>query len=154
MSAVHWHLVVVHIPVVGLFFTLALLVCAHISKQEILYKISYSFAIVCAVFAVCAYVSGPLAYEAQSDLDKTYVDSHALLGKISFMAMVVLGMAALSAIAQYIQQEKPSTIHRFIILFMVLVLVYLLCWTAHTGGAIRHIPIRGIDLFIFPSLGN
>ena len=153
MNSVHWHLVVVHVPVVGLFFTFALLVCAHVTKQEILYKISYSFAICCAVFAVLAYISGPLAYEAQVDLDKKYVDPHAILGKISFMAMIILGVVALSAIAQYVQQEQPSTLHRYVILFMIIALIYLLCWTANTGGAIRHIPIRGGNI-IFPSLGN
>ncbi|WP_372370320.1 DUF2231 domain-containing protein [Candidatus Uabimicrobium sp. HlEnr_7] len=154
MGAVHWHLVVVHVPVVGLFFSFILLVCAHITKQEILYKISYSFIIICAVFAVCAYISGPLAYEAQTDLDKEYVDKHAMLGKISFMAMIILGIASFSAIAQYFQEEKPSSLHRYVILCMVVIIMYLLCWTAHTGGAIRHLPIRKTNVFIFPSLGS
>lgn len=154
MSAVHFHLIVVHIPVVGLLFTVILLVCAHTLKQEVIYKIGYSFVVLCAIFAVCAYISGPLAYEAQQDLDKSYVDRHAMLGKVSFMAMVVLGIAAFSAVAQYLQGEKPSSLHRYTILIMAFIVVYLLAWTAHTGGAVRHIPTRETDLFVFPSLGS
>lgn len=149
MDFIHIHLVVVHLPIVGLMFTILLLLCAHIFKEEILFKISYSFLLLCAFFAIIAYVSGPLAYEAGQHLESEseYVENHAILGKICFLAIIILGVISFSALASYFQEEKPSSMHRYIILFAAIVIFFFLGWTANLGAKIRHEHMRKVNIF-------
>jgi hypothetical protein len=156
MTAAYIHLVVVHLPVVGSLFVAAWLALGHFLKSDLLLKIGYGTLVVLALFGIAAYYSGPSAYEqleAELAASKPWVEQHAVIGRAAFMLLIVTAALAVQALLQFLQEEPPATWLRRTILGLVLVLVYLLAWSAHLGGEIRHPEIR--DGFSpFPSLDS
>lgn len=154
MTAAYIHLVVVHLPVVGSLFVAAWLALGHFLNNDLLLKISYGTLVVLALFGIAAYYSGPSAYEqleAELASSKPWVEQHAVIGRAAFMLLIVTAVLAFQALLQFLQEEPPANWLRRTILGMTLALVYLLAWSAHLGGEIRHTEIR--DAFSpFPSL--
>ena len=63
MNVAHLHLMLNHIPVVGMGFGLALVGLALLRKSEELKRISLGFLIVIALLAIPAYLTGEQAAE-------------------------------------------------------------------------------------------
>lgn len=156
MNAAHLHLMIVHLPVVGALAAGIILLVGHILRQELLYKLGYGFLIGCALGVVVAYLSGQAAYEFLQEsypLDEKsaeLVESHGILGRASMIGLLLLGAACLNACLQYLQGERPPFWLQIVILVGLVVMLYLLAWTSHQGGMIRHPEICGDSLPIFP----
>lgn len=145
MTAAELHLMVVHLPVVGCLFVAVLLVLGHVLGSDLLLKVGYGFSIALALLGVAAFYSGPSAYEQlQTELlaQKPWVEQHALVARAAFIGLVVCGALAVQAHLQFLQEEPPARWLRFTILVLVLAMSYLLAWSAHLGGAIRHHEVR------------
>ena len=154
-SASQIHLLVVHLPVVGCPFVLALLLLGHRLKSDLLMRVGYGFLTAVAAFGVVAYYSGPPAFEGlESELaaERPWVEQHALVARAAFVVLVVAGVLAVQAWLQFLQEEPPGRWLRRSILILVLVVTYLLAWSAHLGGQIRHPEIRHPGLPLFPHL--
>ena len=154
MNAPYLHLVTVHLPVVGLMAALVILIASQFRKDEFLNKLGYSFVLFCAVTACIAYFTGGATYESlESRLTEArpIIEDHAIIGRAAFVGMILLGVAVLSAFFQYWQEEKPAAWHRWAILIATVALCYILAWTAHLGGQVRHDEIRGVPS-VFPAL--
>ncbi|MDA0842069.1 MAG: hypothetical protein O3B01_06590 [Planctomycetota bacterium] len=154
MTAVRLHLMVVHLPVVGCLFVLAILLVAHQTRQEIVFKIGYGLLLFCTVSGAVAYISGGYAYEQLASkpvVQVEHTDPHALIARAAFTLLVVAGVATLSVFLQYLQGENPHVWHRRGILIATFVLVYLFAWTAHLGGRVRHEEIRESS-YLFPEI--
>jgi cytochrome bd-type quinol oxidase subunit 1 len=143
---------IVHLPVVGCLFVLAILLVAHKTRQEIVFKIGYGLLLFCAVSSAAAYFSGGYAYEELASspvIQDEQTDPHALIARAAFMLMVVVGVATLSVFLQYLQGENPHLWHRRGILIATFILVYMFAWAAHLGGRVRHEEIREPS-YVFP----
>lgn len=145
MSPAQLHVLVVHLPVVGCLAALVLLAIGEWKRSELVFQIACGFLIACALLSAVAYYSGPAAYEQLETVlaaEKNLVDNHAVLGRAAFVGMVVVGVAALQALLQFLQDEKPSRWLRRALLVLTLAMCGLFVWTAHLGGLIRHVEIR------------
>jgi hypothetical protein len=141
MNPIQIHLMLAHLPVVGLLASVALLVIALFTKSELLFKTACGFLIACSLFAVGTYLSGPPSYEiveAANLGSKEVVERHALFGQISFVGMILLAAATIGALIQYAQGDPPGRPIRWLLLFAAILLAIVLAWTAHEGGEIRH----------------
>ncbi len=141
MNPIQVHLMLAHLPVVGLLASIALLVVAQFAKSELMFKTACGFLIACSLFAVGTYLSGPPSYEiveAAELADEEIVERHALFGQISFVGMILLAAVTLGALIQYAQGDGPGSAIRWALLAASLVLAVVLAWTAHEGGEIRH----------------
>ena len=157
MNPVQIHLMVVHLPIVGLLFTLGLLTVAAILRQELLWKVGLGFLFVCLVTTFAAYYSGPPAYAYLAETHATQeatVEAHAVIGRAAFFAVLVLGAVALQGIIAYVRGQKLSVWLKMVLWSGTLLVCYLLIWTGHLGGAIRHPEIREPRLPLFPSFGE
>ena len=93
MNPAHLHLMLNHIPVLGMAFGLALVSLALLRKSEELKRISLGFLIVIALLAIPAYLTGEPAEELVENLpgvSKSSIEQHeeaardeATFGKIS-----------------------------------------------------------------------
>ena len=145
MTAAHIHLMVVHLPVVGSLFVAVLLGLGHLWKNDLLSKVGYGFLVGLVPFVLAAYYSGPSAYDQlESELvaSKFWVEQHAVIGRAAFILMIVVTVLAVQALLQFAQEEPPASWLRFTILGGVALLIYLMAWSAHLGGQIRHPEIR------------
>ncbi len=155
MSAAHLHLTVVHLPVVGVPIALAMLAVGHLRGHEILLRFAYCLLVVCGVLSIAAFYSGPPTYELlESELqaEKERVEQHAVIGRAAFIAGILVAVIAIQALLQFLQGEPPARWLRLTIFLGALVLSYLLVWSAHLGGGIRHPEVRQPELWLFPEL--
>ncbi|MEO1085168.1 MAG: hypothetical protein AAFY88_13085 [Acidobacteriota bacterium] len=155
MSAVHIHLLSVHLPVAGVLFALVLLGLGHIARSDVLLRVAYGLVIGSAAVAAVAYYSGPTAAEqlrVPLAGDEAWVEQHALASRAFFAAVVVTAVLCLQAMLQFAQGDAPPTWLRGLILVALVVCVYLAAWSAHLGGAIRHREIRQPEWIVFPHL--
>ena len=152
MNAAHWHIVLVHLPIVGAMFTLVTLALAVSLRSDVLFRLGSGFAIACALAATAAYFSGGEAYDLMKpDVEKALVENHAVIGRAGLIAAVLAGVVALVGLLQELQGEKPPAALRWALTFATGVVVWVMSWAAHLGGRIRHPEIRGGEFFLFPT---
>ena len=146
MSAALTHVVFVHLPVIGVLFTLVIAIIGAITGDRRMIFTGWIFVVVCAIGAAVAYGSGPPAFEQlKTGFDqetRAIAEQHALVGRAAFLGAVLSGIVALQALLRTAAAEEPS---RWLIRGLVgvlLVVAVLLAWAAHLGGSIRHPEAR------------
>lgn len=155
MNAAHLHLMVVHLPVVLCPLVLALLAWGQLRQNDGLLRQGYTILIVCAAAGAVAFYSGPSAFEMLQEklsADRDLVEDHAAIARAAFIVTLVAGALALQALLQFAQEEPPARWLRITLLLATLLACYLMAWSAHLGGQIRHPEVRGAEIFIFPSI--
>ncbi len=152
MNAAHWHVVLVHIPIVGAFFALVTLAAGAATRSEALFRLGSAFAIFVALAAAASYFTGGEAYDLMKpDVDEALVESHALIARVGFIVAMLTGAVALVGLLQEAQGERPSIALRYVLTLAMGMVVWVMFWAAHLGGRIRHPEARGVDFFFFPS---
>ncbi|MBM4117676.1 hypothetical protein FJ251_07995 [bacterium] len=155
MNSAQLHLLAVHLPVLACPAATLLLLLARVLRNETLFHTGCAFLVFGALSAAAAYFSGPGAYASlalPAGPERALAEAHGALGKGAFMGMVLGGLAALLALLQVGQGERVSPWLRWSLLVAALVLSWLLAWTAHQGGLIRHDELRALSLPLFPRL--
>jgi uncharacterized membrane protein len=146
MSAAFLHVLVVHLPVIGVLFTLAVLTVGAVANDRRIILMGWVFLVVCAVGAAVAYGSGPPAFESlKNGLDdptRELAEQHAVIGRAAFILMVLAGIIALQGLLRTASAEQPSRWLVRGLIALLLVAAVLLGWTAHLGGGIRHPEAR------------
>ena len=141
MNSAHFHLMLVHIPVILVPFGAILLLIAIWRKNETARAVALGTFTGAAAFAVAAYLLGEGAEEMVEDLNgvvKSAIDLHEDSAAVALWITIVLGILS---IAQYgLNRIKPVAARRLIIPIAVVSLLYAgsLAYTAQQGGMIRH----------------
>lgn len=153
MSAAHLHLLTVHLPVILCPLALVLFVCARLRPGTPAARIGRWLLVAAAALGVPAYFSGPTAFEAmENELApmRDLVELHAVLGRAGFFGLVLLALTALqSALREMGEEPVPGWLHGIMVVGTLL-LSYVLAWTGHLGGAIRHPGIGDALSWLFP----
>jgi len=146
MTAPYTHIVIVHLPVVGLIFTLAVTLLGLFLDDRRLILIGCAFTVMCAVGAAVAYGSGPPAFDQlRGGLDKTTValaEQHAIVGRAAFIGAVLAGVVALQGLLRTAAADGPSPWLVRVLAALLIIVTGLMAWTAHLGGGIRHPEAR------------
>lgn len=148
MDAVHLHLILNHVPVLGTIFGFVLLAIGLIRRSDELQRAGLVTFVVAAVITIPVYVSGTIAYEPLEELledidpaAEGFIDQHETAGLIAFLVTLVLGIVALATLLVW---KRPEIARRLVIASLVLAIVVggVVGWTANIGGQIRHTEIR------------
>ena len=145
----------VHLPVVLTPLVLLLLAIGQWKKRDGLLQLGYAILIACAAAGAVAFYSGPSAFEMLQEkltLERDLVEDHAAIARAAFIVTLVAGALAIQALLQFAQEEPPARWLRHLILAGALVACYLMAWSAHLGGQIRHPEVRGGEIFLFPEI--
>lgn len=149
MNPAHTHLAVVHIPVVGVFFAMAVLAVGMVLRDRRFLLMGSVFTVVCAVFAVIAYTTGPLAFRYLGGwLDPASAGiavQHGVIARAAFMAIALGGLIALQIL---LRSGGGEPLPRWAIRSLMVTLIIsatLVSWAAHLGGTIRHPEARGAE---------
>ncbi len=154
MNGAQLHLLTVHLPVVGMLAGLLLMSLALLRDSESLTRTAIGFVVFGTLFAAPAYFSGPEAMEVANrfaEIDEHLVEQHAIAAKASFFASVVLASIAIKVWWESTRM-KTGKGTRVVLLCAMLVIAWLMAWTAHLGGIIRHPEIREPAWLLFPEL--
>lgn len=147
MNQAHIHLILNHIPVLGTFVGLALLIGAYYAKSSALRVASLSTFVLTAIVAVVVFLTG----EPAEDIVKSFpgvagaaIELHEAAGKISLIAALGLGFISLGALYLSRRPGALQTASLSLTLFVAVVAGGLMAWTANLGGQIRHPEIATV----------
>ena len=154
MNGAQLHLLVVHLPVVGILAATVMMTLALIRNSEFMARTAIGLVVFGALLAAPAYFSGPYANDVVkrfTPIDDHLVEQHALIAKAAFFATVLLAAIAIKIWCDARGGETGKGT-RIGLLCAMLVIAWLMAWAAHLGGIIRHPEIREPAWLLFPEL--
>ena len=145
MNAVHLHLLLNHLPVVGTVLGMFFVAFALMRRDGVLAKASLGFLALVGVFSVAVYLTGEPAQEAVEKLpgfSERLVDRHEDAALIATILTGVIGSFALVALVFYRRRPLPRLLTA-LMLVGAFGTAATMAYTANLGGQIRHSEIRG-----------
>lgn len=146
MSGTQLHLAISHVPVVGSFFVLGLLLAATRWRSPSLWRAGLVSALLMALCASAAMTSGPVAQdEVRASLDPTgleLVRLHEVAGQLVTAALALLAVLSLHAWLVLGPQGPRARWITPALLFTALLAAGSGVWAAGVGGRIRHLELR------------
>lgn len=144
MDAAHVHLLLNHVPVIGLVFCLLLLAYALARRSDDVTRAAFWAFGVVSLAAVVVYLTGEPAEELVGELpgfSEDAMERHEQAALWATWAAVALGAVALGGLYAYRDLSVPR---RFGLLMLALALAGLapMAWAANLGGQVRHEEIR------------
>ncbi len=145
MNAAYAHIVLNHIPVIGMIVGFCLLIIGLIARRDILVKASLVMFVVFALFTIPTYLTGESTgrgISAQPGFSGNAAHEHEEIAEYAFIGAIVLGaIAILTLIIWGIRYKKPGGL---IILVVVVGFIVsgIMGWTAHLGGQVRRPELR------------
>ncbi len=155
MNAAQLHLMTAHLPVLGVPFSLALLLSGLLWRSETLWRAGCWAVLLSAAFAAFPYFSGPSAYELVAktfNVESEPVETHAVVARATSLGLVLLAALTMSSLLRDWQGDPPGKPLKITIVVGALLAAYALAWSAHLGGTIRHPELDRPPLRVFPSL--
>ena len=144
MSPAHFHLVLNHVPVIGMVIAIGLLAWAVLRRDERLVRVCLGLFAVLAVAGVAAFLTGEPAEEVVEGLagvSESAVEQHEEAARLAMIAMGALGLLSLACLFWFRKRLLPRQV-AMLLLAAALVPAGAMAWTANLGGRIRHAEIR------------
>ena len=145
MNAEHAHLILNHLPVVGVLLGFLLLLVALLRRSAESERVALGVLVVTAALAFPAYFSGTQAEDGVEHLagvTEAVIEAHEEAAVAALVASGILGLAALAALAAGRgSRRRPAWLIVSVLVFGA-VAVGLLGRAANLGGQIRHTEIR------------
>ena len=141
MNQTHIHLLVNHIPVLGVFFGAALLLYGTIRKNTDTQLAAHVLLVIAALGAVVTYITGePAEHTLQKFANASHhlIEEHEEAALYALITMCVSGLFA--AIAAYLLVMKDRLAERLgkVVIALALFAFVIIARTAFLGGQIRH----------------
>lgn len=146
MDAVHIHLLLNHIPVIGTIFAVPLFAYALLRKSDELKQLSLTVLVLSAVVAIPVYLTGEPAEQSVEKLagvSEAVIEEHEDSAKLSMVFLMITGL--LSLLGFVLIKIKRSFVAGWFVLVSLLFSIAtagLMARTANLGGQIRHSEIR------------
>jgi len=145
MNPAHLHLLLNHLPVLGVGFGLPLLAWAALRRHDAFARLALVVFILSALAAIPTYLSGEPAEEVVEPVAGTiepWVEPHEEAALVSLVLIETLGLLALGGL--WFARRQPAVSRPVLVASLVLALATAgsLAWTANLGGLIRHSEIR------------
>jgi uncharacterized membrane protein len=144
MNLAHVHLILNHIPIIGIPIALIFLAYGVYVKNQQSQKFALLMLFGLALFVLPVYFTGEPAEEIVEHLPgvaESFIESHEEAAEISLILTLITGIAALIALWF---QKYPKKIHLMNLGVMIIagITVISLLYTANLGGQIRHTELR------------
>jgi uncharacterized membrane protein len=140
MNAAHIHLMLNHLPVIGLLFATVLLFVGTARNDASLLKAGWVVLIFAALIAVPVLKSGENAEEIVekiNEVDHSVVHEHEEAAEKSIYLLFALALSSGVSWLLYVRKQW-SAIRGYLLALGSLVGFAYMCYVAYTGGLIRH----------------
>ena len=137
----HLHLIVSHLPVLGVFIGIAMLVWGFVTRSADVKRASLGLFVVCALAAAATVATGDPTeerVEKLSGISKQSIERHEDAGKLAAIVTYVLGAASLAGLVWIWLSRRPGNWVYVAMTVFALVAGVLLARAANVGGLIRH----------------
>ena len=145
MNVAHVHLMLTHVPVLGVVFGTALLAAGIARKNRVLEQAALTVLVLAGLAAGVAYWTGGSAEDAierQLAGGQTFIERHEEAGLVGLVTAAIT--AAIALITLVIGRHGRPFSHRLVgtTLLVALVASGALAWVANLGGQISHPEAR------------
>jgi hypothetical protein len=145
MNAPQIHLMMNHVPVIGVLFAALALAVGLLWRNAAILRLGLAMLVLVALAAIPVFLSGEPAEETVEDLagvSHASIESHEDAAKPAMVGLELLGLVALIGLLLH---RGRVVAPRFAALLLIAVIALSggLAWTAHLGGQIRHPELRG-----------
>ena len=145
MDAAHAHLILNHIPVVGLGAALLLLLYALARKNDEMKKAALAGFVLLALVAIPVFLTGKAAEDLVEHLPgvtEAFIEQHEEAATASLIAIELLGAVSLAGLFFTRRSNAIPKWFAAVSLVASLGVAGVITWTANLGGQIRHTEIR------------
>lgn len=145
MNDIHFHLVVTHLPIVGVLIGFLVLLTGYITKSPQVKATALGIFIFSALAAIAAFYTGEAAediVENLSGMSETLIHKHEEQAELFYTMMLVLGGASL--VTMFIQYKKFAFVKYGFIAVLLLSIsnIVISKYVGTSGGEITHVEIR------------
>jgi hypothetical protein len=149
MDSTHVHLLLNHVPVIGILIGTIFLMYGIWQKNNSIQKMSLATIFLMALIAIPVFLTGEPAEESVENIPgvlKASIETHEEASELAFWAMEVAGLIALVSFIFQMMQSKMA--YAFVMICMVasIATAALMGRTAYLGGQIRHTEIAGNNI--------
>lgn len=144
MSTTHVHLLLNHIPVIGILIGFVIFALGVWRRNDSWTRLALGLFAAVALVAIATMLTGESAEEAVEHLpgvSESLIESHEEAAKLAAIGAYVLGAISLIALVWIRRRPLPRTL-TVMVLPVALVVTGLMAYTANLGGQIRHTEIR------------
>lgn len=144
MNTAHIHLLITHLPIIGAFIGLLILLFAYLKKDANVKTAAYLVFVVCAIGACIAYATGEGAEEVVENLPgvvEAAIETHEDAAMYSLISMIALGVMSIIGIMQIRWNSSKLNFIHSLIVFLSLFSMASIAYTGNLGGKIRHTEI-------------
>lgn len=145
MNAAHLHLLINHLPILGILFGIFVLLAGILLNQTLIRRVALVGLIVAGVSALPANKTGEEAEEIVEHLDGVSHDLiHEHEEKAEAFLLVAIGLAILSALNLWTEMKSHprNKLINYIILVVGIRAMVMAAGVGNSGGEIRHPEIR------------
>lgn len=146
MNEAHLHLLVNHLPILGTFFGILVLLSGFFLKLELVKRTGLGLFVFAALSAIPAFFSGEGAEEMVEGLPgvgENLIERHEDLANYFLWSIIGLGVLALATFYASLKAWKASSTMFMLTLVVGLGTIVLAQQVGTSGGEIRHTEIRG-----------
>jgi len=145
MDALHLHLLINHLPIIGTFLGTCILILAWSRRSEPIAVAAYFVFVISAAGAIAAYFTGEGAEEAVEHIggiSKTSIEAHEQFAVYPLFALILLGI--LSIVGIILTQKKSRLARKMSLILLIIAVIsfMLVAWTGYLGGQIRHTELK------------
>lgn len=155
MNWAHIHLVLTHIPVIGIGAIIVVFAAGRLRRSQEIERLSLQMFVALALLSVAVYLTGsPANHQMQQvpGVSRENIHRHSQAADFAFWSMEALGALSLASMVKF-RRTVPIP-NRILTATLVLALIVfaLMLWTAGLGGKIRHpeIESRNFHLAVRP----
>lgn len=145
MSIVHLHLILNHVPLIGMAFALLIFGVAAWRRNDGMGRLGLVVMVGLAAVTVAVFLTGEPAEEAVegvAGVSEAMIHPHEEAAEASLIVTGIAGALALVALGAYRRRALPRWVS-VTAFTAALVTSTMLGWTANLGGQIRHTEIGG-----------
>lgn len=144
MSSAHWHLVLVHMPVLFVPFAVLILITGLWRQQAVLQKLAAALFVASALVAIPTFLTGEPAEEQVEDLpqvSESAIEVHEEAAELAFYLTLVAGGLGLGVLLAG-RREKLKHLLQMGLVAAGIASSLALLRAANLGGQVRHSEIR------------
>ncbi len=145
MNAVHWHLVLNHLPIMATLFGLLIFGYAHWRNKTEVLRVALALLVLGGATVIPVYETGESAEEIAEEMEGVQhdtIETHKESAEITYYLALLLGVLALGGLVRTSQVEHLSWVILLVIGLAGVVTLVSLVKTADEGGKIRHPEIQ------------
>ncbi|SFN94124.1 hypothetical protein [Salegentibacter flavus] len=145
MNDVHIHLVVTHLPIVGVLIGFLVLLTGYIKKSPQVKTTALGIFIFSALAAIAAFYTGEAAEDIAENLpgvSETLIHTHEEQAELFYTMMLILGGASLVTLLIHHKKYTFVKYGFIVVLLLSLSSIIISKYVGTSGGEITHVEIR------------